>query len=78
VRSTLLPGFVDAKHAALEAGALGVSISGAGPSAFAIVADETVGAEVARAMTEAYGRHEIVATTRVTTVDRDGAITRIA
>jgi homoserine kinase len=78
VRSTLLPGFVDAKHAALEAGALGVSISGAGPSAFAIVADETVGAEVARAMTEAYARHEIVATTRVTTVDRDGAITRIA
>jgi homoserine kinase len=77
VRSTLLPGFVDAKQAALEAGALGVSISGAGPSAFAIVADETVGAEVARAMTEAYARHEIVATTRVTTVDRDGAITRV-
>ena len=38
-RTPLLPGFTDAKRAAIEAGALGCSISGAGPSAFAIVDD---------------------------------------
>src|SRR4051812_13153415 len=38
-RAPLLPGFVEAKHAALEAGALGASISGAGPSAFAVATD---------------------------------------
>jgi homoserine kinase len=34
-RAKLIPGFLPAKHAALEAGALGCSISGAGPSVFA-------------------------------------------
>lgn len=33
-RAPLLPGFTDAKRAALGAGALGASISGAGPTAF--------------------------------------------
>jgi homoserine kinase len=34
-RAKLIPGFMPAKHAAVEAGALGCSISGAGPSVFA-------------------------------------------
>jgi homoserine kinase len=34
-RAGLIPGFRQAKHAAVEAGALGCSISGAGPSVFA-------------------------------------------
>ena len=36
-RAVLLPGFARAKRAALDAGALGCSISGAGPTAFALV-----------------------------------------
>jgi homoserine kinase len=78
VRSTLLPGFVEAKGAALEAGALGVSISGAGPSAFAVVADDAVGAEVGRAMVSAYARAGVDCTTRITTVDTQGAIVSAA
>jgi len=35
-RAPLLPGFMAAKQAALQAGALGSSISGAGPTAFAL------------------------------------------
>src|SRR6185503_228117 len=37
-RSGMLPGFTKAKHAALAAGARGVSISGAGPTSFALCA----------------------------------------
>ena len=36
-RAALLPGFREAKQAALAAGALGSSISGGGPTAFALV-----------------------------------------
>ena len=35
-RAGLLPGFAEAKAAALDAGALGSSISGSGPTAFAL------------------------------------------
>jgi len=31
----LIPGFADVRHAAMQAGALGCSISGAGPAMFA-------------------------------------------
>jgi len=46
-RAGLVPGFSDAKRAALAAGALGCSLSGAGPSLFAVAepeAAESVGA----------------------------------
>ncbi len=76
VRSALLPGFADAKRAALQAGALGMSISGAGPSAFAIVADAVTGEAVGRAMVEAYARAGLDCETRVTTVDERGATVR--
>jgi homoserine kinase len=74
-RAPLLPGFLEAKRAAMAAGALGASISGAGPSAFAVVGDGAVAARVADAMAAAYVEHGIQCTTRITTVDRVGAIT---
>ncbi len=40
VRATLIPGYPDAKAAAVEAGAIACSISGAGPTTFAIAASE--------------------------------------
>lgn len=40
IRSYLIPGFVRAKSLAIEAGALGCSISGSGPSIFAFCEDE--------------------------------------
>ena len=77
-RAPLLPGFVEAKRAAMEAGALGASISGAGPTAFALVAGEAVGERVAAAMRDAYARAGVDCTTRVTNVDPNGAVVRTA
>jgi homoserine kinase len=72
-RASLLPGFVAAKQAALAAGALGASISGSGPTAFALAqGDERAGA-VAEAMLAAYADAGISARVRVDQVDRLGA-----
>jgi homoserine kinase len=73
-RAPLLPGFVAAKRAALDAGAYGVSISGAGPSAFAVVSDDLIAHAVATAMRAAYLAAGLECTTRVTRVDSDGAL----
>jgi homoserine kinase len=75
-RVSMLPGFMDAKTAALGAGALGASISGAGPTAFAVASDADVAERVAGAMEAAYAARGIACATCVTTVDPDGAITR--
>lgn len=73
-RAPLLPGFVAAKRAALDAGAYGVSISGAGPSAFAVVSDDATAHAVATAMRGAYIAAGLECATRVTRVDSEGAI----
>lgn len=73
VRAGLLPGFVKAKQAALGAGALGVSISGSGPTAFAICDAEATARDVARAMCAAYEQAGLACIARVTRPDRTGA-----
>lgn len=52
LRASLIPNFREVKKAALEAGALGCSISGSGPTIFAIVphGDQSVGAAMREAM----------------------------
>jgi homoserine kinase len=72
-RSPLLPGFAEAKAAALDAGAHGCSISGAGPAAFAFAADEDSAARLGEAMAAAYGRRGIAARFSVRRVDSEGA-----
>jgi homoserine kinase len=62
----------------MTAGALGASISGAGPTAFALVEGDAVGALVATAMREAYDRAGVECTARVTQVDPNGAVVRTA
>jgi homoserine kinase len=54
VRGPLIPGFADVKLAAKEAGAYGCTISGAGPTAVAVVKDAAVGKQVMAAMMEAF------------------------
>jgi homoserine kinase len=76
VRDALLPGFAAAKMAALAAGALAVSISGAGPSAFAIVSDDQHADDVGRAMVHAYADAGIDSSFRLATVDLHGATVR--
>jgi homoserine kinase len=75
-RASLIPGFVDAKRAAMEAGALGASISGAGPTAFAIADDLDRAQQIAAAMTASYAAQDIDCTTTVTEIDMDGTIVR--
>ena len=54
-RAGLIPGFLDVKKGALEAGAVGVAISGAGPSVLALVdASKNVESRVAEAMKEGF------------------------
>lgn len=64
-RARLLPGFVEAKRAALQAGALGGSISGAGPSAFFLVESDEVAERVAAAAQAAYAAAGIASELRV-------------
>ena len=71
-RQVLIPGFVDVKQAALAAGALGGSISGAGPTVFAWV-DEADADKVRAGMVEAFARHGLDSDSWVSTFDRAGA-----
>ena len=54
VRAGLIPGFQQVKDAALEAGALGCSISGSGPSVFAFSGSDRGASRVAAAMRDAF------------------------
>lgn len=54
VRGPLIPGFAAVKEAAKAAGAYGCTISGAGPTAVAVVKDPEVGARVQAAMVAAF------------------------
>jgi homoserine kinase len=72
-RAALLPGFRLAKQAALDAGALGSSISGSGPSAFALVRGTATGERVAGAMSAAYASSGQRSNVTIHGVDRVGA-----
>jgi homoserine kinase len=72
-RARLLPGFAAAKAAALAAGALGCSISGAGPSSFAFANNDEQAEHIARAMAAAYAEHRVDASWRVARIDDMGA-----
>ncbi|MGC9076846.1 MAG: homoserine kinase [Conexivisphaera sp.] len=52
-RSKMIPGYAKAREAALSAGALGVTISGAGPSMIAVTPNDAVSRKVADAMASA-------------------------
>lgn len=72
-RAPLLPGFVEAKAAALGAGALGCSISGAGPTSFAFAPNDAAAESIAAAMIAAYGSRGVTAISRVARIDERGA-----
>lgn len=68
-RAPLIPKFDDVKRAALEAGAFGCSISGSGPSLFAVAPDEATARACAAAMETAFGE---VAGTHVGAIANEG------
>jgi homoserine kinase len=71
-RAGLLPGFAEAKAAAMAAGALGSSISGSGPTSFALARGRRSAERIAAAMDQAY-RARGACQVRVGPVDRAGA-----
>lgn len=71
-RRSLIPGFKAVQAAALDAGALGASISGSGPSVFAWCR-EAVAEDVAAAMTGAFSRAGVGADHWVSAIDAPGA-----
>ena len=71
-RQVLIPGFADVKKSALDAGALGGSISGAGPTVFAWA--EARDAEAVKAgMVAAFRRHGLDSDAWVSAIDLEGA-----
>ena len=73
-RAQLVPGFFDVKAAALNAGALGCSLSGSGPSIFALAASLDVAQRAGEAMARAFDSASAVgADLWVSPVGRQGA-----
>jgi homoserine kinase len=73
VRSILIPAFSQVKEVALDAGALGCSISGSGPSIFALARGRENAMKAGEAMTAVYRSIEIDCDTYVSEINRDGA-----
>jgi homoserine kinase len=72
VRAPAIPGFAAVKRAALEAGAFGGSISGAGPTVFAIAPDELVARGCAAAMQSAFAEAGVESAIHVGGIERQG------
>lgn len=72
VRAILIPEFNEAKQAALENGALGCSISGSGPSMFALSRDAQTAEKVGAAMQQAFLSVGITSEAYVSEINRQG------
>lgn len=72
VRSTLIPHYTSAKQAALDAGALGASISGSGPTLFAFSKDEKTAQNVALAMQVVFNKEGIENKIYVSLINSEG------
>ncbi|MFW6348629.1 MAG: homoserine kinase, partial [Cyclonatronaceae bacterium] len=74
VRSLLIPGFDVMKQAAMKNGAIGCSISGSGPSVFALAegkeAAQTAGEAMQRALSEAGLESDIY----ISAINAEGAV----
>jgi homoserine kinase len=71
-RSLLIPGFGSVKKAALSAGALGCSISGSGPSVFALCASTETAQEAGRRMAEAFRQAGLESDIYISRVNSEG------
>ncbi len=72
-RASLIPGFAAVKKAALGAGALGASISGAGPSVFAWFTERTAAVVAGKAMQDAFAAAGLDSDAIVSAVNAGGA-----
>jgi homoserine kinase len=72
-RAALVPGFYAVKAAARDAGALGCSLSGSGPTLFALCADRAIASRVADVMRDTFAAHGLAAERWVSLVGAKGA-----
>ena len=72
-RTQLIPGFDQAKQAALDAGATGCGISGSGPSVFALCKGERISHKVAEVMKIAFSDSGLESDTFVSPLNAPGA-----
>lgn len=72
-RADLVPGFSDVQDAAMEAGALGCSLSGAGPTLFAWCDGKGDATTVRNAMTAAFAQHDMSTEAWISDIPSQGA-----
>lgn len=72
-RAGLIEGFKEVKEIAMAKGALGCSISGAGPSVFALSANSLLADEIGKGMKQAWKSLGIHSTIYISTVNERGA-----
>jgi len=73
VRSTLIPGFDEVKAIALEAGADGMTISGAGPAVFAITNSKKKAPIIEDAMARTFKKNGVECRTLITSPSQKGS-----
>jgi len=73
-RAVLIPGFYDVQEAAMLEGALGCSISGAGPSVFALCSNSLVAENASVAMQRAFAKHGLESQIYLSLVNQEGAV----
>lgn len=69
-RQSLVPGLAEALATPLQAGLMGIALSGAGPSVVALTRDRS--SEIGEAIAENFRRHDVPARVRVLEVDHQG------
>lgn len=73
-RARLITGFYDVQAAAIEEGVLGCSISGSGPSVFALSANSLIAENSGQAMQRAFAKHGIESDVFISPVNQEGAV----
>lgn len=73
-RARLIPHFYEVKDAALDCGVLGCSISGAGPSIFALSANSLLAEQAGIAMQRVFHLHKIECDLYLSAVNQEGVV----
>lgn len=73
-RSSLIPFFSEVQDAAMNAGALGCSISGAGPSIFALSMNSVIAEKVGKDMTSVLNKEAIHSDLYISPINSEGTI----
>ena len=73
-RAALIPGFYEVQSAAMSEGALGCTISGAGPAVFALCSDSLTAERAALSMQRCFAERKIESTIYLSAVNMEGAV----